>query len=261
MRSEYQARAERIPEFHSGSIKICLCCLVAGVCLAGVATAQASGQPPTSPTVAAPAESRQLSISMQFTPGTLIRAELEKPVDSKKAKVGDEVLARTTDDLNSTPPGLAKKGCKIVGHVVEVTPRQGDSVSTLKIAFDKMILKNGSEMPLPASIKAVGFAAEFDPATNSEAISQMGNGPGIRTGAPPGGVVGAGSGSPSQYAGERLPTPSTGKADAKLPFNAKGTIGMSGVELSSAAAQGSVLTSKKHNVKLENGMQMILRVD
>jgi hypothetical protein len=145
--------------------------------------------------------------------------------------------------------------------VVEVTPRQQDSVSTLKIAFDKMILKNGSEMPLPASIKAVGFAAEFDPATNSEAISQMGNGPGIRTGAPPGGVVGAGSGTPSQYAGERLPTPSTGKADAKLPFNAKGTIGMSGVELSSAAAQGSVLTSKKHNVKLENGMQMILRVD
>jgi len=36
---------------------------------------------------------------------------------------------------------------------------------------------------------------------------------------------------------------------------------MSAVDLTAGTAQDSVLTSKKHNVKLENGMQMILRVD
>ncbi|MGA8436786.1 MAG: hypothetical protein WB762_26285 [Candidatus Sulfotelmatobacter sp.] len=55
----------------------------------------------------------------------------------------------------------------------------------MKVAFDKMILKNGSDMDLPADIKAVGFADQFDPATNAEQINQMGGGPGVRVGAVP----------------------------------------------------------------------------
>ncbi|MGA8271455.1 MAG: hypothetical protein WB919_07830 [Candidatus Sulfotelmatobacter sp.] len=243
-------------------MKKILCCVVVGICLTGISAAQTAAQSQTSETATAPSGSQPSApLQMKFTPGTLIRAELEKPVDAKKAKVGDQVLAKTTDDLNSTPPGLAGKGCKIVGHVVEVAPHQGNSVSTLRIVFDKMILKNGSEMPLPATIKAVGFADDFNPATDSEMITQMGNGPGVRIAPPPGGVIGAGSGTPSQYGGERLPSGNTGNPDAKLPFNAKGAIGMSGVDLSSGTAQDSVLSSKKRTVKLENGMQMILRVD
>ncbi len=234
--------------------------VVAGAWLTGISFSQSAApaqSPETAPASVAP---KLPAIEMHFTAGTLIRAELEKPVDAKKAKVGDQVLAKTTDDLNSSPPGLATKGCKIIGHVVEVVPHQGDSASTLKVAFDRMILKNGSEMALPANIQAVGYADQFDPATHSEQINQMGGGPGVRLGSPPGGVIGAGSGQPSQYGGQRMPTGGGSNPDAKLPFNAKGTVGMSGVELSEAA-QESVLTSKKHNVKLENGMQMILRVD
>ncbi len=241
-------------------MKKMLCCAVAGAWLTGISFSQSAAPPQPSETAPASVGPKQPAIEMHFTPGTLIRAELEKPIDAKKAKVGDQVLAKTTDDLNSSPPGLATKGCKVIGHVVEVAPHQGDSASTLKVAFDKMILKNGSDMALPANIKAVGFADQFDPATNSEQIGQMGGGPGVRVGSPPGGVIGAGSGQPSQYGGQRMPTGSGSNPDAKLPFNAKGTVGMSGVELSEAA-QESVLTSKKHNVKLESGMQMILRVD
>jgi hypothetical protein len=47
--------------------------------------------------------------------------------------------------------------------------------------------------------------------------------------------------------------------DVKLPFTAQGVVGMSGVELGTGSAQEPLLTSKKHNVKIENGMQMILR--
>jgi len=242
-------------------VKKLLCCLVAGAGLTGLSVSQSPAQPQSSEAAQSPSGPQHPALLMKFTPGTLIRAELEKPIDAKKAKVGDQVFARTTDNLNSTPPGLATKGCKIVGHVVEVAPHQGDSVSTLRIVFDKMTLNNGSEMPLPATIKAIGFADAFDPATNSEQISQMGAGPGIRVAPPPGGVIGAGSGTPSQYGGQRLPTGGSSNADAKLPFNAKGTVGMSAVDLTAGTAQDSVLTSKKHNVKLENGMQMILRVD
>jgi hypothetical protein len=221
------------------------------VSLTSLVPGQTSAQPPAGPP--------QGPIAMHFTPGTQIRAQLDKPIDAKKAKVGDEVTAKTTDDLNSTPPGLATKGCKIIGHVAEVTPRQGDTPAVLGIAFDKMILKNGSEMALAANIQAIGFADEFNPATGSEMVGQMGSGPGIRTGPPPGGTVGAGGGNPANYAGERLPGGGTSNADAKLPFNAKGAVGMTGVTLTPGTAQDTVLTGKR-NVKLENGMQMILRV-
>jgi hypothetical protein len=216
-------------------------------------------------------------MTMNFSPGTLIRAELEKPVDSKKAKVGDQVLAKTTDDLKSVPPGLATKGCKIVGHIVEVTPHQGDTPSTIRIVFDKMILKNKSDMALPATIDAVGFAEEFNPATDQEVINTMGgNGAGrgnnqgeVQAATVKGGstqVVGSGGGDPKMYAGGRLPggaanTGTPGSSGAKLPFNAEGAIGMSGVTLRPGRAQDSILSAKKKNIKLESGMQMILRTD
>jgi hypothetical protein len=218
-------------------------------------------------------------MTMNFTPGTLIRVTLEKPVDTKKAKVGDQVLAKTTDDLKSVPPGLATKGCEIVGHVVEVTAHQGDTPSTIRIVFDKMILKNGSDMTLPATIKAVGFPDQFNPATNSDAVNAVGTGPsspgrvnqtygpGAQGGATnaPGGTIGSGGGDPALYAGGRMPGGATGgtpgAGNTKLPFNAQGAIGMSGVTLSAGTAQDSILTSKKKNVKLDGGMQMILKTD
>jgi hypothetical protein len=208
-------------------------------------------------------------MAMNFTPGTLIRVSLEKPIDTKKAKVGDQVFAKTTDDLKSVPPGLATKGCRIIGHIVEVTPHQGDTPSTLRIAFDKMILKNSSEMALPAAIKAVGYADQFNPATDSEVIDSMGGngfGRGMNQGGNVGnqaGQVGSGGGDPKVYAGGRLPggnTGTPGASDAKLPYDAKGTIGMSGVSLE-AGAQDSILIAKKKNVKLDSGMQMILKTD
>jgi hypothetical protein len=200
-------------------------------------------------------------MAMSFTPGTLLRVKLDKTIDVKKAQVGDQVVAKTLDDLKSVPPGLATKGCDIIGHVVEVKQHQGDSVSKLEISFDKMVLKNGTSMPLPAFIKAVGFVEEFNPTTNIETINQMGGGPGGAGGSTAGGAesqIGAGGGNPTMYAGGRMPTGGGigSNPDAKLPYNAIGAIGLSGVDLQQGA---SVLTSKKKNVKLEGGMQMILK--
>jgi hypothetical protein len=216
-------------------MKIVLC-LVVGACLTAVSIAQTPAQPQTPAT--APTSAATPPMVMHFSPGTLIRVQLETQIDAKKARAGDQVMAKTTDDLNSVPPGLATKGCKIVGHIVEVTPHQGDSPSKLRIVFDKMILKNDSDMALPATIQAVGFADPSQTATSETPLN---------------------AGSPGSYAGQKMPTPNSG--DAKLPFNAQGAIGMSGVSLSAGSAQDSVLTSNKHNVKLESGMQMILRTD
>jgi len=211
-------------------------------------------------TVSAARATRQPPTAMSFTPGTLIRTQLEKSIDAKKAKVGDQVLAKTLDDLQAVPPGLVPRGCQIIGHVVEVRAHEGDSPSVLRIEFDKMILKNGSDMPLPATIKAVGYVDQFDPSTNTDLGDRMGASTGVTqlpSSMPP--SDSAGGGNPNMYAGQRMPTASTSSPGAKLPFNAIGTIGMSGVQLSTGSVQDSVLISKKHNVKLDGGMQMLLK--
>src|SRR5580698_4469291 len=118
------------------------------VLLTGASLAQVPGQ--------SNSESPLQGAAARFSPGTAIRAELAKSVDAKKAKVGDEVIARTMDDfLSDKNEVLAPRGSQIVGHVAEVAPHQGKSASTLGIAFDKMVLKSGSELPLKASIQAI----------------------------------------------------------------------------------------------------------
>ena len=224
-------------------LKISLCSFLVAACAVAAAFAQETNQ-------AAPSQTPPMS----FTPGTVIRAELDKTVDAKKARVGDQVLARTTDDLKSSPPNLTPKGSRIIGHVVEVTPHQGSSASTLGIAFDKLVLKDGSEMALPAKIQAIGFPDTTVPVNDDQTINKMGGNASIQPVAP----IGPG-GQPSGSGGERIPSGMPTNSDAKLPFTAQGAVGMSGVELGTGNGQESLLTSKKHNVKIESGMQMILR--
>ncbi len=241
--------------------------LLLGALLTGMSSAQNPAA--TAPTPAAAAA--QAPMAMTFTPGTLLRVSLDKTVDAKKAQVGDQIVAKTMDDLKSVPPGLATKGCQIIGHVVEVTQHQGDTPSTMRIVFDKMVLKNGTSMPLPAFIQAVGYADQFNPATNIEAINRMGGTSAGAGQAGPGGLatppqaptdIGAGGGNPAMYGGGRMPVPgATSNPDAKLPMNAVGPVGMSGVELKQGTAQDSIITAKKKNVKLEGGMQMILKTN
>ena len=213
-------------------------CLIAGACLTGLSLAQTPA-PPQSPAAAATSAAAPIRV-MHFSPGTLIRAQLETAVDAKKAHVGDQVLATTTDDLHSDPPGLATKGCKITGHIVEVTPHEKDTPAKIRIVFDKLTLKNDSDMALPATIQAVGFPDASMTAVQETPLS---------------------GGSPGSYSGQKMSGPTSNAKDAKLPFNAQGAIGISGVSLTAGTEQDSVLLSSKHNVKLETGMQMILRTN
>jgi hypothetical protein len=52
----------------------------------------------------------------------------------------------------------------------------------------------------------------------------------------------------------------TAAINGRLTPDAQGVVGMSGLSLSTGAAQDSLLSSPKHNVKLDSGTQMILRV-
>jgi hypothetical protein len=235
------------------------------VLLTGLSLAQTPAQPSGA--------SEPQNTAFRLVPGTIIRVELAKSVDAKKAKVGDEVAAKTIDDfLSDKNDVLAPKGSKVLGHVAEASPHQGESASTLGIAFDKIVLKNGTEVPLKASIQALGAPESNAASVNDNMgapansggmspISSPGRGSYGGTTPNPGGTMPGTASNPApaaQDAGQ-----SSGQSAAvngRLTPNAQGVVGMSGLSLSTGAAQDSLLSSPKHNVKLDTGTQMILRV-
>ena len=258
------------------SISIFLYGLVVGIATAHDA-ARPSTSPPSEPQTSSPAQPpAQAAAPQSSTPaqptriaaGTVIPVSLTKSVDAKKAKTGDEVIAKVTEDMKtSSGEVVVPKDTKVVGRVTEVQSRNKEQKeSAIGIAFDRAVMKNGSEMQMPMSIQAI--------------IGQQNNQNGGNAG--PTGVPNAGtSGSPSPSragaAGSaQSPTPSDPNAGNNMPRDTPGTnarppitaqtegvVGISDVKLTTAAPanQGSLVSSEKNNVKLESGTWMLLRVN
>jgi hypothetical protein len=228
--------------------------LIAQLSIAQAAQQQASGAPATT----------QPPAEMRVEPGITLRVELVKTIDAKKAKPGDPVVAKTVDELMSGSHVAAPRGTKIFGHVVAAAPHHGDTPSTLEIAFDKISISAENEVPMKAVIQALSKPVEI-PAVGS--YGSPGEPAGAAPmGAPAGGRMGGGSppigASPNSgpVNPNGMPGASSAASNPRIPLNAQGVIGMSGISLSADAQANSTITSEKHNVKLDGGTQMILRV-
>ena len=245
--------------------------------------------------VAASAQAGRDSASLAG--GTTMQAALTHPLDCKKSKAGDPVTAKTTTAATAEGQLVIPKGSKLVGHVTEARQhekarkdRQAQD-SALGIAWDKVVLKNGQEIPLRASIQALASAQVLSSSAASDADIPAGGGAmasGSARGAL-GGVGGVGStvngavggvgnaaggalnsttravGSTANVAGSATAT-ATGSvgglnAEGQFVANSRGVFGLHGLSLSSAAsssAEGSLITSSSENVHLDSGSRMLL---
>src|SRR5215472_14000090 len=105
----------------------------------------------------------------EWAAGTTISATLSKPVDARKAKPGDEISAKTTQEVRSASGVVIPRGSRLVGHVTDAKAKaNGDSESALGIAFDHAVLRNGQQLPLHANIKALARAANNTSAAMSD---------------------------------------------------------------------------------------------
>src|SRR5215469_7429852 len=68
--------------------------------------------------------------------GTDLVAELNKSINSKKAKLGDPVKATLTQDVISHGKIVIRRGSKLIGHVTAVNARsKEDAESRLSMVF------------------------------------------------------------------------------------------------------------------------------
>ena len=224
-----------------------------------------------------------------------MNATLTKPVDARRAKPGDEVTATLAHDATADGGTRMPRGTRLIGHVTEAQPHErrsgsssADAGSRLGIVFDKAVLSDGREVPVAATIQAVGQATASSSARDYDASgSAFGAGNAATSGAAAGGAglvgrvagtgsaalggaAGAGAGlgrglassasSTAQASASRAAVGGIG-ATGELVGGSRGVFGMHGVDIAHGAAgsaNGSVLTSDTGNVQLSRGTQMLL---
>jgi hypothetical protein len=226
--------------------------------------------------------------------GSTTSATLVHPIDAKKNKPGDPVVAKTTGKSKAPDGTMLPKGTELEGHVTKVRARsKNESESELGIAFDKARLKDGREVPMNATIQAMAaaqsaasMAANADDAGISGG-SMAGGGGSTRGGlVGGGGALGAVGGATSTVGAAAAPVSNVGttaggavgstagvaggasrgavgglNATGQLMSNSQGVFNMDGLNLASSASsatEGSLITSMNRDVRLDSGTQLLL---
>ena len=83
------------------------------------------------------------------------QAQLEKTLDTKKAKQGDPVTAKLEQNVQIPDAQAFPKNTVLEGHVDQVQASEHKSDSTVTVTFDKAKLKDGKELPIKATVLAV----------------------------------------------------------------------------------------------------------
>jgi hypothetical protein len=231
--------------------------------------ATSTNEPATSSTIA------------KLDSGTLVVAELSKSLNAKKLQPGDTVTAKVIQAVVVNGKVVIPQGSKLIGNVTETKTRsKEDPESRLGIIFAKAMIKNGAELSLDAIVQALAPARpsavdrpdpmlppQIGPDNASNAPQPVGGG---RSGAmanqrgapatPPVPNV-SDSLAPRASAGT-IPNPKQGlQENGMLSAGSKGIFGLRGLTLRfTGAAQIPVITSIREDVKLESGIQMVLKV-
>jgi hypothetical protein len=103
-------------------------------------------------TSAMPVWSQSASGTIQMTN---VVANVDKTVDSKKAKAGDVFTAKTVEGTNLNDGTTVPIGSVLEGHVDSATPSEHKGDGTLVLTIDKLEIKGGKEIPVKATIMQV----------------------------------------------------------------------------------------------------------
>jgi hypothetical protein len=269
-------------------MKFFLTGILAGAALCGVSFAQDAtpsqtpgavpqNQPNLPTTESAQSSAGPASGALRIAPGSVIPVQLTKTIDAKKAKPGDEVEAKVTQDLKTQKGDVVvPRDTRVLGHITEAQARSKDQTeSQVGIAFDHAVMKDRGDVSLPMSIQAI-IAPRTQNAGNNNSADDESAGQPVASPSP-GGMAGStggrgtvGGGTPPQMptpppSGSESPGNTQSAANGRQPItgNTQGVVGIANLTLSPAAnsTQGSVVSSEKNNVKLESGTLMLLRVN
>jgi len=124
---------------------------------------------------ASEAASNQTSASashsgIKLASGTNLSGQLQNTLDVRKAKVGDQVMLKTTQAIKSGGSTVVEKGSRLVGHVTEVIQKsKSNGESRIGILFER--LEQGPlQTPIAATITSVTSGRASVNASNEDSF-------------------------------------------------------------------------------------------
>lgn len=213
---------------------------------------------------------------------TNLSAELTQKINSKNAKVGDEVIARTTSSAQLGEGTRLPKGTRLIGKVTEVDAKSdAQHDGHLAFAFDRAVLRDGREVPIHATLQSISAPAISEMADSSDDFGAgLGAAPiaGGAGGRASGGLLGGGAvahstglvgGATSAVASAPIRVTSTagstvygatGAAAHGAGLTAAAVSNLPGIAASSSTSSSTVLDAKGRNIDLSSGTQMTFAV-
>lgn len=171
-----------------------------------------------------------------------VSAELTKGIDTKKAKVGDEVNAKTTSETKLPDGTDLPKGTKLTGNIVDVKAKSKEqNDSHLVLALNRAVLKDGHEVPIRAAVTSMTA-----PTSGPNNMDMPAGGGAMGGGAPAGG----GGGSSEAGGG--------GGSASAAPAPSSPSMATSGMSNSPQAATGEMLKSATDRVAVGNKPKVML---
>lgn len=203
--------------------------------------------------------------------GTRLEGQLQSTVDVKKARVGDEVVLKTTKSIKQEGKTVVPKGTKLFGRVTEVVQRsKQNGESRLGLIFERIEGKDLSA-PINASIVSITNVAASSALSSDAANADLfgSSSATTRTNASSGGgLLGGVTGTAGGLLNTTAQT-ATGITSTvgNTATGSIGTIGstLKGVQLSNSAGMSAgsatTLLSTDRNVRLEKGVAVQLQLN
>jgi hypothetical protein len=242
------------------TISLALTCAVLAQAQTTEGTASGRGSSNTSATLPS-------AKSLNLDSNTSITAQLQNTLDVRKARVGDQVILKTTQAIKSEGRTVVKKGARLIGQVSEVTQKtKGSAVSRVGLLFSR--LEDGSlTVPITATISSVTSARTAVRSGNDDVFASNTSGSGRATtsssasssGGLLGGVGGLANSTTSTVGTVVGNTTSAAGSTINSTANTVGGLGQSlgGIRVSESSSTsvqgGSVLSLQGENLRLEKG--------
>ncbi|HET7349033.1 MAG TPA: hypothetical protein VFJ10_16975 [Acidobacteriaceae bacterium] len=198
--------------------------------------------------------------TLQMVPA---KAELQKTLDAKKAKQGEPVTAKLSDDVQIPNAQTLPKNTVLEGHVDQTEVSQDKhGTSSVTVTFDKAKLKTGQEVPIKATVVAIAQPSYNTSQAGAPGAAPSGGAPMASSGgmAPGGGGSPNGGGAMGGGSAPSTPMPSQQMPSATEPGQSGGQPGgqVSGVQVKSDIHQPTSATfvQEGKNVHVSSGTQM-----
>jgi hypothetical protein len=114
------------------------------------------------------ATASQANKSVNIQSGTHVAGQLQNTLDARKAKVGDQVVLKTTHAIKSDGHIVANKGARLLGHVTSVEQQtSANGQSQIGLLFDRLE-SNSLAVPITATISSITQTATHAQAGNDD---------------------------------------------------------------------------------------------